>query len=439
MTTQPHSPNPLSKRVLIIGYYFVDPNMGGVRIRRISRLLPRHGWEPVVLTHPRDGGSVPGEPNDPQVEAVAALDLTRVYERFRRLARRPKSRVQPGGAELKAKNIALTSEINRWLMVPDKQVTWYRAALRRGRELLGNGKFSAIFASLDPRTSLLVAARLSKETGVPCVLEYRDLWIGIPYYHLAQPTPIHRWLHRRLERKVVRQARMVSAVCLGIKDYLSRAHTDILQSPVELNYNFFDPAEYPPAPVSHDARPFTVSYAGAIHTSRNPRHFFEGMRAFIDRSGLTPAQFRFRWAGGASGITDLAEVLERTAIRPYLDFLGQIPHRDALELLIQSDAALLIQSPDDTIHIPGKLFEAMGARVPLLALSDPCETSEIINRCRAGLVCAHTAEAVAAGLMEFHQLSRAKKKWEFNEEEVQRFSADNAIARLADTLNRACA
>jgi glycosyltransferase involved in cell wall biosynthesis len=430
----------LNKRVLIIGYHFVDPNMGGVRLRRISRLLPRHGWDAVVLTHPRDNSSVAAEANDPQLETVAALDLTQAYERLRRLGRTPKSSAQPGRAELKAKNIALTSEINRWLMVPDKQVTWYRAALRRGRELLRNGNFSAIFASLDPRTSLLVAARLSKETGVPCVLEYRDLWIGIPYYHLTQPTPIHRWLHRRLERKVLRQARMVSAVCVGIRDYLSRTHADILQSPVELNYNFFDPAEYPPAPaVSHDARPFTVSYTGAIHTSRNPRHFFEGMRAFIDRSGLTPAQFRFQWAGGASGITDLAEVLERTGVRPYLDFLGQIPHRDALDLLIQSDAALLIQSPDDTIHIPGKLFEAMGARVPLLALSDPCETSEIINRCRAGLVCTHTAEAVAAGLTEFHHLSRAKRKWEFNEEEVQKFSADAAVAHLADTLERACA
>ena len=99
---------------------------------------------------------------------------------------------------------------------------------------------------------------------------------------------------------------------------------------------------------------------------------------------------------------------------------------------------MLIQSPDDTIHIPGKLYEAMGARVPLLALSGPCETSDIINRCRAGIVCAHTAEAVASGLTELHKLSAAKAKWPFNEVEVQRFSADTAVSRLAETLERAC-
>lgn len=391
-----------------------------------------------MLTHPHAESTVTLEKKDLQIEEVASFDLTRVYERLHGLGRRPKSAAPVGRREPTAKKIGLTSEINRWLMVPDKQVTWYLAALRRGRELLRGGGYSAIFASLDPRTSFLVAARLSKETGVPCVLEYRDLWIGIPYYHLTQPTPIHQWLHRRLERKALRQARVVSTVCRGIGDYLSRTHADILQSPVELNYNFFDPEEYPSS-TRDDQSPFIVSYTGAMHTSRNPHIFFEGMRAFIGQSGLSPAHFRFQWAGGASGITDLAEIVEKTGVRPYLDFMGQIPHHEALHLLVRSDAALLIQSPDDTIHIPGKLFEAMGARVPLLALSGKCETSEIINRCRAGIVCAHTAEAVAAGLAEFHRLHVTKKKWEFKEAEVQKFSADAAVSALAATLERASA
>jgi glycosyltransferase involved in cell wall biosynthesis len=431
---------PLNKRALIIGYCFVDLNMGGVRTRRIARLLPRHGWETVVLTHPRDAGSVPPEAGDPRVEEVPSLDLTRVYERLRRLVRRNPSSASPGKLEPTSKPIGLTSEINRWLMIPDKQMTWYRAALKKGRELLRREKFSVIFASLDPRTCLLVAARLSKETGVPCVLEYRDLWTSNPYYHITQPTALHRWIHRRMERKALGQARSVSAVCRGIADYLSRQHAAVLIAPVELNYNFFDPGEYPaPGPTLAGPRPFTISYVGAMYASRSPRPFFEGMRAFLNHTGLAPSQFRFQWAGGASGIADFAEVLERTGVRPYLDFLGQVPHREALDLLVRSDAALLIQAPDDTIHIPGKLFEAMGARVPLLALSGPCETGEIIDRCRAGIVCAHTAEAVAAGLAEFHRLHSLSQKWEFNETEVQKFSADAAVSALAATLERASA
>src|SRR6185436_17152001 len=94
----------------------------------------------------------------------------------------------------------------------------------------------------------LVASRLSRETGVPCVFEYRDLWTGNPYYHITQPTAFHRWLHGRLERRALRQAHRVSAVCRGIDSHLDRQYAVVLRAPVELNYNFFDPDEYPARP-----------------------------------------------------------------------------------------------------------------------------------------------------------------------------------------------
>ncbi len=410
--------------------------MGGVRLRRITRLLPRHGWEPIVLTHPR----APDSPYGPEpgicVEEVAAPDLARIYEQLRGWGRRPPpASVRP---ELTAKTIGLTSAINRWLMIPDKQITWYRAAVRKGRELLRRHPVAAIFASLDPRTCCLVASRLSRESGVPCVVEYRDLWTGNPYGHLTQATGLHRWLHGRLERKVLRHARRVTAVCQGIADYLAQTYPGQLQVPVALNYNFFDPEEYPPlAPEDRAGGPFTISYTGAMYASRRPHTFFEGMRRFIDQSGLTPEQFRFCWAGGAVGINDLAEVLDRTGVRPYLQFLGQLPHREALRQLMLSQAALLIQAPQDHIHIPGKLSEALGARVPLLALTHPCETAAIIDRCRAGIVCPHTGESVAAALGELHRRFLQGARWDFCEAEVQRFSAATAIGRLAALFEEA--
>lgn len=429
----------MNKRVLILGYFFVDVNMGGVRLRRIARRLPQHGWDPVVLTHPCDATSASPLPANVRREEIAAPDLTRIYSRLRRFGRSEPAGRPSGPKEPAAKAMGFTSKLNRWLMVPDKQMTWYRTALRHGRELLRREKFDAIFASLDPRTCLLVAARLSRESGVPCVLEYRDLWTGNPYYHVTQPTAFHRWLHARLERNALRQARRVSAVCRGIADHLSREHAAVLRSPLELNYNFFDPEEYADPMPAPPPSPFTISYTGAMYANRSPHQFFEGMRMFIDRSGLSPEQFRFRWAGGIAGINDLAEIIDRTRVRPYMDFLGQIPHREALRLMRESHAALLIQAPNDAIHIPGKLFEAMGARVPLLALAHPCEVTEIIQRCRAGIVCPHTAETVAAALAELHRLAAQNERWKFNEAEADRFSADAAVGRLAELFNRVTA
>jgi glycosyltransferase involved in cell wall biosynthesis len=342
-----------------------------------------------------------------------------------------------GTKEPAVKSIGFTTTLNRWLMVPDKEVPWYRRALRHGRELLKREKFDAIFASLGPRTSFLVAARLSRETGIPCVLEYRDLWTGNPYHHITQPTRLHRWIHESLERRALRQATYVSAVCRGIADRLAEQHAKVLRHPPELNYNFFDPSEYG-QPASTPARDcLTVSYTGAMYATRTPHAFFEGLRQFVDAHRLTPAQFRFRWAGAIAGINDLAEVIDRTGVRPYIEFLGQIPHAAALRLMQESHAALLIQAPDDAIHIPGKLFEAMGGRVPLLALANPCEVTEIIERCRAGLVCPHSAPAVAETLTKFYRRAQAGQRWEFQESEVNKFSAEASVARLAQLFDRA--
>lgn len=420
----------MNRRVLILGHSYTGFSMGSVRLRRIAKWLPRHGWEPVVLSAPREANTTWEVAPGVRLEEVAAPDLAQWYQRLRRPATAaPATTARP---QPTAKQIGFTSLLNRWVMIPDKQLPWHRPAVRRGRALLRGEKFAAIFASIEPRTNALVGAQLARESGVPLVIEYRDLWTSNPYYHITQPTALHRWLHARLEGRALRQARRVSAVCRGIAEYLSRTHAAALPGPVALNYNFFDTDEYPPPAPAAGPRPFTVSYTGAMYASRTPHQFFEGLRAFIDRAKLTPAEFRFSWAGSIAGIPDLPALLDRTGVRPFIDFLGQIPHRAALEHLLASDAALLIQAPGDAIHIPGKLFEALGAGVPLFALAQPCEVTDIIDRCRAGLVCPYDTGRVVATLEQFHQRYQQGRRWEFAADEVRRFSAETAVGGLAE-------
>ena len=74
----------MNKRILIIGHCIVEANMGGVRLRRIARLLPRQGWDAVALTHPSERG-VDWEISGLRLEEVAAPDLTRIYTWLRSL------------------------------------------------------------------------------------------------------------------------------------------------------------------------------------------------------------------------------------------------------------------------------------------------------------------------------------------------------------------
>lgn len=428
----------MNRKVLVVGYSYMEPNMGGVRLRRVARHLPRHGWDPIVLTRPRLSARAEADSPGVRVVEVRAPDLVSLANRLRRWRTDPPSPRNHAPAEPRSKNIRLTSLLNRWVMLPDKQLPWYRAALKAARAILREEPVAAIFASLDPRTCVLVATRLTRESGVPAVIEFRDLWTGNPYYHVTQPTAFHRWAHGVLERRAIRHARRVTTVCRGIADYLNRRYAAELQTPVALNYNFFDAEEYPrPGPPQRPE--FTISYTGALYGERSPQAFFHGLRRFIDQRRLSPTQVRFCWAGGAAGIPDLDQMIDDTGLRPHLEFLGHIPHGDALRVLMSSHVALLLQAPGDAIHIPGKLFEAMGARVPLLAITGPCEVADLIVRCQAGRVCPHSPEAVAAALAEFHEQYLRQTPWTFCQPEVDRFAAPSAVGQLAALLAEAAA
>jgi len=425
------------KRVLIVFNSFYTPGMAHNRLLRIFRHLPRHGYEPVMLTdvcrHEPFKFDLPAD----RVEQVPCFDLQYAYMKLRG-EKGPNSATPALKPESRA--IGFTTFINRWFLVPDKQIFWSSPARRAARARGLREKFDVVFASNLPATNGITGAKIARTLGLPFVIEYRDLWTGNPYHNLTHPTVLHRALHARLERAMLQKASCVSCLSTGISDRISEMYNDVLIGKPQINYNFFDPDEFSATALTpQKPGAFTISYVGAMYLSRNPEIFFRGLRMFITRHQISPGQFRFRWLGLIVGIADLQEMIHRNGIEPYIDFLGQIPHGDALNELRRSHVSLVIQSADDAIHIPGKIFEAMGARVPLLAIANPCEVTNIIDRTHSGLHCPHDPDAVADTIEKLWKHSLSGSAWKYEYSEVCKFSVDRAVARIAGLLDEAIA
>lgn len=427
------------KRVLIVFNSFYNPGMARNRLLRLVRHLPRHGYEPTLLTEVcRQPGQRDAAPAATVLQ-VPALDLPHLYARLRG-KREANPLATAGEQKPRSRSIGFSAWVNRWFMVPDKCIPWAAPAVRAALKHAAQAPYDLVFASVLPATNGIVGARIAEALDVPLAVEYRDLWTGNPYHNLAQPTVLHRALHARAERHLLRRAARVACLSTGIAQRLSELYASDLRQPPRVQYNFFDPDEFAAAgPPPEKPAAFTISYVGTMYLTRQPAMFFKGLRLFIDRHRLTPDQLRFRWLGFIVGIAGLEQMIAEAGVSPYLDFLGQIAHRDALNELRRSHASLIIQSPDDTIHIPGKMFEAMGARVPLLAIANPCEVTRLIDRTQAGVHCPYEPEAVAQALERLWVQSRSGAAWPFQDQEIQRFSVDEAVGDFARLLDEALA
>jgi len=76
--------------------------------------------------------------------------------------------------------------------------------------LIREKNIQAIYSTLDPASDHLVALRLTRQTKLPWAAEFRDLWLGSPYFAVLIP-PRFIAHSRRMERKVVAGRRHWSA------------------------------------------------------------------------------------------------------------------------------------------------------------------------------------------------------------------------------------
>ena len=215
----------------------------------------------------------------------------------------------------------------------------------------------------------------------------------------------------------------------GIQRYFAEAYP-ACQSRVI--YNCFDPAEYeaPPEP----AGKFTVAYAGALYSSRSPEPFMAGFAQFVKHQQLASAAAEFVIIGGSPDL-DLAEMATRHGLAEYVRLIGRVSHAEALRRMQAATLLLAVQSPEDDVHLPGKLFEYIGARRPILAVSQPCEVTEMIQNHKLGWVAPPDGAAVAAALSDAYAAWQMAGHAGLTLQAAEKFGIREATRQLAVQLD----
>jgi glycosyltransferase involved in cell wall biosynthesis len=168
---------------------------------------------------------------------------------------------------------------------------------------------------------------------------------------------------------------------------------------------------------------------------RRAGSFLEGLALFLEREPSARGDVRAVFIGARESANE--ELPRPDLLADAVGFEGNIPHAACVERERRSDVLLLIKHDDDRYRglVPGKLYEYIGARRPLLALVPPGEAAETVVRLRRGETASPDDPAAAAAaigrLYRLHCEGALESSYDLSERpELTRRAAAEELDRL---------
>lgn len=427
-------------RVLFLAYLFPPVGGGGVqRSLKFVKYLRPAGWEPIVLTvkpisyYVYDRSLLDELPNDIRIERTGSLDPLRISALLLRDGKRAS---QPGRVQHTVYSSGSTAvgwyrRLRAYAFFPDTQVGWIPFAVARGMALIKEHRPEVIYSPGAPYSSAVVAHLLSRFSGLPYVVDFRDGWTDDSYQHV--PTRAHAAAHRALERLVVTRS---SGVCVygdWLGERLAARYPSHADRIVEIT-NGFDPADLAvSAPAPKPAGMRRLVYSGSLF----PHHrevFRNVLRAIRQLPEAERASLEVVIAGQT--FPEAPSEVEALGLSEMVRFVGYLPHGEALSLLASADASLLLVRAGDRASATGKVFELLGVRRPILAAVEPDgECARILRLGGAGDWVA--APDDVEGITERLRALMAANFPALDASRVERFSRVRQTETLASVLRTA--
>lgn len=384
------------KRVLIISYYW--PPTGGSGVQRwvkFAKYLPSEGWQPVIYTPENPEQLAIDESLAAEIPEEAEVIKTKIvepYQLYKNLLlksgySREATEVNPVNAQNKSTLQKIAMWIRGNLFRPDPRCLWIRPSVKFLKKYMKEHPVDLIVSTGPPQSMHLIGLKLSRETGLPWIADFRDPWTKIFYFkHLSMSKCTKRW-HTKMEKKVLDEASTIVAV----SPLVQQEFQAITQTPVELITNGFDECDFTEKDnkEAHGGKnkDFTITHTGLFAADGNPTKLWEVLKEKADTDASFSKALKIKLVGKTdeSILTSIKEVgLESAVVN-----MGYQPHNIAVQE--QKMASLLIlplrKEPEYKSVLPGKLFEYLASWRPVLGIGQTDGAmSMILNATKTGIV-----------------------------------------------------
>lgn len=408
--------NPGARRVLFIAYYFPPLGMGGTqRLAKLCKYMQRDGWLPTVVTvkpiayHAYDE-SLLGDVKGIRVVRTGSFDPARLLFRWRQLRGITGQIPKHGPKAGKPVSDRLSTWLS-WLFVPDTRLLWLPFALWHTVRRLRHEQYFAVVTSGPPHSSHFIGwfvkkifgGLWKKATHSPArpriwLADFRDSWSGGDFQ--PEPTSLHRWFNRALQRFILRRADLVTAISLPLVEELKAIGKPNTVTP-HLLPNGYDPEDFVDTPSVAEC--FAVVFCGAATAVACPQTLIEGFRVFAERAQVAPHEACLRFVG-ADLTGKIASWVQENNLQRFVEITGYVRHREAIDAMQKAAVLAYVVAPrTSTVYVGGKTYEYLAARRPVLCIGEAVEGLRLLRQYAQTRVCDFYAiDAIALALLAFY-------------------------------------
>lgn len=372
------------KKVLLILYYW--PPAGGPGVQRWLKFVSyfkQFDIEPILY--------IPSNPHYPLRDVSLLNEIPKdlkiysqpIKEPYRwasMLSKKNTDHMSSGvvGTEKKSLLSKLMLFVRGNFFIPDARKSWIKPSISFLKTVLKQEGIDTVITTGPPHSLHLIGMGLQKSSNIKWLTDFRDPWTSIHYQDKLYMSAWAQNKHKRLESRVLNAADAISVTSPSTKI----AFEGITSKPIHLITNGFD-AEVESS-VELDSY-FSLTHIGSLLSQRNPLVLWSALKELCEEESGFKEDLKLIFVGKTD--PQIIEQISDFKLENNIENIGYVSHQKAVYYQRKSQLLLLIESFDSKVAqiIPGKLFEYLSAKRPIIAVGPEFwDVDQILAKTKAG-------------------------------------------------------
>jgi glycosyltransferase involved in cell wall biosynthesis len=427
------------RKLLIISYYW--PPAGGPGVQRwlkFTKYLRDFGVEPYILTVDENEASYPALDHSLQKEIPEGMNVykTNSFEPLKIFSSLFKKEKVPYAGIPDRDKMSFTGKLALFLranlFIPDARKGWNRYAYKKASEIIDEENISTVITTGPPHSTHLIGLKLKKNKKITWLADMRDPWTDIYYYDKLHHTALAKKTDAAYEKSVLTTADKVIVTSEETAKLFSGKTDASSQNKISVITNGYDEADFEGVTAIAE-KEFTITFIGTISMQFGIEGFVKAFKSVINNHPQIPMHLKF-----VGKMDEQTKSFLLANFKKELNLIGYVSHKEAISHSLTAQVLLLvIPQGNNEGTVPGKTFEYLATKNPVLCISPPNSSAgKIIEYCKGGKTFAHNdTEAIAGFIEELFIAWQSGKNNYANNTIFKEYSRKNQTGLLAKLLN----